>query len=740
MKRYCMVVYAFIVLCTLAYTAVAQAEDFTFLSPVNSILPTQDGFIATSDKKLYHISSENGAKEVLNLSKFGGDDIITASDGTIWSEINREVEQPDGSVLQWCFARLEEQDGVWAIAEKVFCNERPILPSYTISCSNNTLLVDEKCLSYYYFHNNEGDATYASFVRVSRTEPGDVSVTAANALGAKDLQFLLNYRDDKFLSISHLNLVSFDPRTQQTTVLVRLPEAPDAIGYCAETDTLVYIVDALIYVMPLSTRVATVQGYLPFDRRSRSMSGMSIMALNAQGQCAVADGNVVHLITLSPDFSPEENTLHIASYYRDRAETRQFRLSHPDFPILTKNFSYQLLPADVAEMIRTGDDTYDLFNIRTFERGYRALLEKGFAMDLSSSETLCDWADTLLPAVRDAVMVDGKLMGIPVEISINRDSSFYTADEELLDIYGLTFDQLPDDLLSLLTQLTEWYQDGTLYEVVPFAYNHNYPDIPYSIRSRVLYTYFNYASTKNEWIDLTDPMFTRLMEQAEALIQAMSESNCLQPYPTLLSELPLEQIVSKWKPSSLLPLSKLLLMKCYPEADFNYTVDVSVAIINPLSRHKEQALYYLEEVVKNMDVWTSFFLCPQTAVPVINAATEASLVEMQKELAEWEKTKAGMTPEEWREWDMDHYADSLMEDRRNSIARAQADIYKINEEQIARYRSLCPSAVVLSDTQYTFQNQKQVIAAIQQYHQNTITLEEMIARIQQVITMMQMEE
>ncbi len=729
MKKFCMIACGFILLCILAYTAVAQAEDFTFPYPVHSVLPTLDGFIAESDGKLYHITAEKGATEVLNLLKlYGSGTIYAGSDGTVWSEYIQKDESLDESALQWCFSRLEEHDGVWTIAEKIFCNERPVSPSNRMLYQHNAILVDENSISYCAF-NNYADA---SFVRISRTQPEKIQITSANVLNEKNLQYLFNYHDGKFLSLSSKDVVSYDPCTQQISVLAQLPVYPDGIGYCAETDTFVYLLDSLVYVMPLSTGVATVQGYLPI-----SSTYMCVIVLNAQGQCAVADGNVLRMTTLSPDFSMENNTLHIASYYRDREETRQFRLSHPEFPILTKNFSYQLFPADVAEMIRTGDNTYDMFNIRTFERGYSALMEKGFAMDLSSSETLRVWADSLLPAVRDAVTVDGKLMGIPVDIDIAPGCPVYAVNEELLNSYGLTFDQLPDDLLSLLAQLTEWYQDGTLYEVIPFGYLHqDNNNVPSSIQNHTLFPYISYAFTQNEWIDLNDPMFTRLMKQAEALIQTMDENNCLQPYPALFTSLGLSDIVEEQYQYRLEPLPKLLLLKCFPEADFTYSVDLTIAIVNPLSCHKEQALYYMEKVVKNMDIWSSLYLCPQTAEPVVDPLYEADLTEFEEELAELEQLKAETSPEEWLEWDME----PDMEQLRDNIADCQTRLYKMNEEQIARYRSLCSNTVIRGDNQCSLESQKQVTAAIRQYYQNTITLEEMIARIQQVITMMQMDE
>ena len=129
-----------------------------------------------------------------------------------------------------------------------------------------------------------------------------------------------------------------------------------------------------------------------------------------------------------------------------RWSTVNYRLTHPEASVVTRRLeSDEGTPAAIAQSIRMLDSSVDIYFTRTNFTGYKAMLEKGYCADLSSSQVLMDFVQGLYPAVQKEIMKDGKLYAIPVSIS----SSVLCYNVDKLEEVGLTQEDVPTNLVDL---------------------------------------------------------------------------------------------------------------------------------------------------------------------------------------------------------------------------------------------------------------------------------------------------
>lgn len=101
----------------------------------------------------------------------------------------------------------------------------------------------------------------------------------------------------------------------------------------------------------------------------------------------------------------------------------RFQKARPDvLPLIQNN---TLNPEDVFLRIQGRDDTVDVF-ILSINPGFRALINKGYALDLSKDTQLTADINSLYPALRTALMNDaGQLCAVPVRLH-NANTAIHT--------------------------------------------------------------------------------------------------------------------------------------------------------------------------------------------------------------------------------------------------------------------------------------------------------------------------
>lgn len=557
----------------------ARAETTVRLEAgANPLAAVREGFVVSTGAQvlLWNPATEEGT--TLERMLYPVNRMFYAdAQGQLWSP--QIVTGADSEETRQVMQRLSAEDDRLLVQETL-----PLPEGFDFL---GGLWADEETLIVY----GRGENGQTQFVSVDRR------TQEAAVCHVSPLSFVTGYREGMFLAVRfqqttfRSELVVVDPRTGSMTALLSFESLPQALAYCPQSGLAAWVASPYVFAFsPDGGDEPMIQGYLPMNAEAGTTG---YLALNEAGWCALAYDGTLVCTRLDPTWSHSSEHLRIAAAGEDREETKRFRLANPDFPVETALYGYlDMFPAQVSMKIRAGDTTNDIFMIRSFEQGFDALMEQGFAADLSDSGALWRWSETLLPAVRETVVRDGRLLGVPVALAFYQSGLAY--DAEALEACGLSPEELPRDLRGLMRQMTAWYLDGTLEDVRML----DYPDQKASLIRYVCGKYID-AAAENDQIDFRAPLFRELMVAAEELLAAMEQRNCLSDQmPALFDDVTLERWLMNDLPAAF--AGGFLPLTLADGMEPQYMAYATVVVVNPLSRRRGQALAYLEAVAGNL--------------------------------------------------------------------------------------------------------------------------------------------
>lgn len=458
--------------------------------------------------------------------------------------------------------------------------------------------------------------------------------------------------------------VAYDIRSGALSPICELDAFPEAM--CFEPSTQQIIVFASPTAKLLSTSgVPTGQAYVPvaydaWDGRH--------CAVNAAHVLAVSDGN--RLLAADLQSGAAGRAVQIARFNADGAEIKRFRLSHPEIPVQTVNMGYRLTPSMVAQLIRSHDTATDIYMVRTFEVGYSELLDKGFCADLSDQAELYAQVMRMPPALSSALTVDGRLMGVPVEIAFDPWTALLCS-YETLDEAGLALRDVPANLPDLLDEAAEWYEDGRLDGVRLFEAD----DQAFALTWFVLNHHARYLSAQNRPLDYDTPLFKSLMAKCDRLCGLLAQQGGLDESSPFLFQ--------RADPTALLRQDEdqraFIPIVSQEGMQPRYAAYLTVAVLNPLSQNKEAALAYLQALPQELPAQTRLFFQPDQAQAVERADYQARREAAADEVTRLQTLLSG---------------DALDIAGRNEIQRQLSDAVRWLEELDVQQRwALSPDAV-----------------------------------------------
>lgn len=394
-------------------------------------------------------------------------------------------------------------------------------------------------------------------------------------------------------------IVTYDLNTGAISPVCELNAFPEALCFDSSTQQIISFLSPNANVLSTSGEPVK-QVYVPIAYVAGEGRHC---AVNAARLFVVSDAN--RLLAADLLASGDAKAVQITRFDVDGEETKRFRLSHPEIPVQSVNMGFQLTPAMVSQLIRGNDAATDIYMVRTFEAGYSELLKKGFCSDLSGQEDIYSEVMRMPPALSSALMVDGQLLGVPVEMEFDPWTAL-SCSYETLDELGIIFEEIPTNLLDLLDRVLEWYQDGTLDGVRLFDSG----DQAFSLTWFVLNNYAHYASANSRPLDYDTPLFKSLLEKCDRLCALSAQQSA--PSATslfLFSTSSPKELLSDWDESQ----KAFLPMPPQPGMPPCYPVFLTVAVLNPLSRNKELALTYLQSLLKELPAQRRLYFWPDQA-------------------------------------------------------------------------------------------------------------------------------
>lgn len=523
-------------------------------------------------------------------------------------------------------------------------------------------------------------------------------------------------------------LVTVDPDDGTLTPVQDLPEDQrmDKMVYDPAADTLYYSSPSILWSMPAlgqPQKVAyTNQGY------ARGL------VLLKSGYAIVWSSSGLEIRNLDPAYLPTK-TLTIVNTMRDTAAL-QFARENPDVPLIYPQDFYSL--ETLSQTMISGDTTIDLVSL-DMEDGFDSMMEKGYCADLSSSQVLMDFAQSLYPAIQQEVMKDGKLYGIPVSIS----SGVLCYNMDKLEEVGLTQEDVPTNLVDLCAFITrwnnEWMDDENKANVMPICTLSSNRQVVFDM---MLNGYIDYYDATGQTLDFDTPLFNELLTALDnmcadnldrpAVMTDMEYDQFYQLYSGLFVE---DSLINAVSTSNHYLLGPLALSE---DMDYKIGARMTVMFINPRCENLPEALELLECYVQHITPYFRIPFSPNEDDPYPNNDYEQTIKRYEESLADLQARLEDVDPAQKR------YVEDSIAYYQQLLADKEELRWYISPETIARYRELIGDHVYIRHSNVLYSAGDDTYAQLQSLHnryiQNQITREQYIKELNQKAQMIVLED
>lgn len=267
----------------------------------------------------------------------------------------------------------------------------------------------------------------------------DVSTGKGELLqtGDEQLEGLVPYRAGELLLLlrgedGSLNAVAYDPAARALGETFATFEEGYAAGvvYSEAQDACYYVQSATVLRLPRDGQ-PEIAAYLP-----EAYVGDGLLL--ADGRYAARLSQSLYVSSLDPADLPER--VLVVQGGVDDEVARAFHERYPDVPVVPAEVYFESA-AGIAQAITGGEQGIDVFTL-DMEGGVRELIDKDYALDLSASEAISRFTQSLYPALADAVRTkDGAPAAVYSYVSAE---NLLAVDTALWARYDLG--RIPEDL------------------------------------------------------------------------------------------------------------------------------------------------------------------------------------------------------------------------------------------------------------------------------------------------------
>ena len=463
-----------------------------------------------------------------------------------------------------------------------------------------------------------------------------------------------------------------------------------------------------------------------------SMGYLGITSFAEAHPCAVTDGQRFYLAdgqrVLStqtvPGFDASDMGLVVGHTGLDLMLSR-VRETHGDLNVIDRELPSGTDPATIAQAVRTGDQSVDIYLVRTSSKGYRAMLEKGFCADLSGSEALMRQVQDMPTAIAEALMSEGRLLAIPYA-AVFADGTL-GCSQQALEAMGLTMADVPTSMDGLLDALPLWLEEGRLDQVWVSEW-HEDASVLYGL---TLNGYVLGAGGGQAYIDLRDPAFRALMEKYDRvakLLESREEPDI--NAPVLFSQKGLDKFLGTSIFGEIaLPWStnrtanwEMLRYSALPDQEPLIGLVLDVAVVNPLSKRKEEALAFLELMLEELPAQDALYFWPDQAVPAEKPLYRSQTAAVRGIIMDYEEILArdDLTAEERKEAERD------LADMEAELASWEAKRWQVSEEAIATYRAMREDIAVMTSDMMDLILNAGGLSIRARYEEGLVTMDQLV--------------
>ena len=574
---------------------------------------------------------------------------------------------------------------------------------------------------------------------------GDTDIYYPTDLGLDAyLEEICAYKDGLLLALSVqytqdgsvANLYLTDLEAEEAELLAEVPLTgrgyPDGLVYRADNDTLYFAMNGELWALPgmdaeQLESVASLPVEASYDVRP---------ILTSEGYYITGSYEAVVRRNTDPALRSDVR-LTVQRNYNSSINNAYYAFSaeYGDVDVVMVE-----QVEDVVQAMMNRSSDVDIYCLSVDSAEYEAVYSRGYMAELTQSEELSAFIDSLYPFAREACVKDGELLGVPVEFYVS--SMGY--DPEAFARLGLTEEDVPttwqaffESLEPLAAKVAE-VGGMTLFDGFE-----DYGSARFMLLDTMLASYMAYISQPENELAFDTEAFRGALNACEAVdwtALGLAEPEDMNGYSwtsssgdsthnALFSSYgnPTADTYAVQGSFQPLPLGF--------DGDRQLSAQMTVAFVNPFSEHREEAVAFLEAVAREMEPLLKIQLCPEENEPVKNPDYETTLAAYDQSIADAQaQLDAAETDAEKQA-----YAAILAEYEKAREQFFRYDAWQASAESIARYRAFAPQIIVIRNLGMGGDNSSAFYELQNQFTQGLITADEFIEGVDGKLQMMMLE-
>lgn len=506
--------------------------------------------------------------------------------------------------------------------------------------------------------------------------------------------------------------------------------------YDVHSDTVYYFDEGCIY--------KNVPGAQPEIVAYPPTSYLGYAAM-MNGQYLASIDGALCLLSVDGSALPEQ-TLRIQGGYMDEIQ-RGFLRENPTVGISRAEQWYGS-SEEIATAIKTGETGIDIFSVSA-TGGLYAIINKGYALNLSDSQIIREVTDSYYPGFADALKdKNGDVYGVFNDAYMYSLPCINVEAWEELDLgeYPKTYSELIDLIAMWEEDYADDYPELTMYTIIEKS----------ELINTILNAYILQYEHSPQGLRFDSPALREVLEKIEALPM---ESRL--DWENMTDE-DYEEINEKYNRTQIFSFNGDAFGENQTRSEYNdngqitYTMHLldplvfvegetpaasaygEVYIVNPESPNKELAVKYLEYRASHLDDYARYMLTPTLTEPVRQENFEENVKQIEKSLA-----SAQEAMEKADDVDKADYQDTI-DFYETWLADKEKNQWRISQEAIDRYRELGDYVRIPSDSLFLSYDgdsaaMDQISEIVSRYTGGQLTLDAFLREMDQKINMIVLE-
>lgn len=546
-----------------------------------------------------------------------------------------------------------------------------------------------------------------------------------------DGQLLLivdDYNGDKPVT----DLLAFDPESEETEKLSEMPtidwETPTAMCYDPERGMIYYTLAGSVWRMPL-----TEDGLGEAEEFSdMPVSNSNSVLLGDLYVIGGFDGVIGRDVTVEK--APEQRLVIEGGSSEMDGAYFSFTEKHPEFMVALRHSGIE--EDDVLQAMMGQQSDVDIYCVSSSVQLYSRLLARGYMAELGGSEKLTAAVGEMYPFLKELCFKDGELYAVPL--------SFYADSQKingklLTEKLGYAQEELPtswEQVFRVIADLSHGkLEEAPELQILGPGYTRQ------SVQSSVLYSAL---SDYFLWLDADEAHVSRA---SEVLVRLLDAYNEIDWYGLGLPEEYEENEMWEWDGENIL-LNYYGLYVGSSEEDEAFmplsivdgeepmiSADVQLAFVNPFSKHREEAIEYLEMAMDEIDERNLIQMCPNRNDPIESPYYESNLKEIEGTLKDLEEAVAKAEADEDDEA-LEAAKESLSSYQEYYEEYKQDGRWEVSAEGIARYREMVDYLVPARSSLWSSED---TYSQVDQFIDGVISAEQLASKLSSTLEAQRLE-